>query len=325
MKKVRPRIAAHSRFSGRLDAFPEEPSAMGTDRKGDSCLEFNTLPKTYATVYSIDKVAYIQYTSIMTYNATAVKIVIASPSDVPNERRIIRNVLSEWNNINAESSKVVLMPVGWETHSSPLMGSRPQQIINEQVLENSDVLIAVFWTRIGTPTGEAASGTIEEIQRHVDAGKPTMIYFSSAPVRPDSVDTEQFQLIKEFKSWCYEKGLVEGYETPEEFKEKLFRQVSQTVLRLYSSNQAVAIKASSSNVNNILKKSAKILLKAASMDPGGSVMRIETMGGLFIQSNDLSFAEQGNPRSEAQWEGALNQLISFGFVSQVSRGCLTRF
>ena len=37
----------------------------------------------------------------MGFKATVFKVMIASPSDVTAERNIIRDVLSEWNAINA--------------------------------------------------------------------------------------------------------------------------------------------------------------------------------------------------------------------------------
>ena len=73
-----------------------------------------------------------------------------------------------------------MMPAVDEARVCPAMGDRPQAIINKQVLANCDLLVAVFWTRIGSPTGVAVSGTVEEIQEHLNAGKPAMIYFSSA-------------------------------------------------------------------------------------------------------------------------------------------------
>jgi hypothetical protein len=100
------------------------------------------------------------------------------------------------------SRRIVLLPVGWETHSAPILGDRPQEIINSQILRDSDLLIAVFWTRIGTPTGKAVSGTVEEIDKHIHDGKPALIYFSSTPVRPESVDEEQYKMLKEFKEEC---------------------------------------------------------------------------------------------------------------------------
>ena len=135
----------------------------------------------------------------MSYKSTVFKVMIASPSDVCAERTIIREVLAEWNAVHSEMRQVVLLPVGWETHSSPEMGDRPQAIINKQILKNCDLLVGVFWTRIGTATEDYPSGTVEEIEEHIKAGKPVMLYFSSAPVLPDSVEADQYAELKRFK------------------------------------------------------------------------------------------------------------------------------
>jgi len=46
------------------------------------------------------------------YPADVKKVMIASPGDVYQERRVIRDVVDEWNTIHAEDRHVVLMPVG---------------------------------------------------------------------------------------------------------------------------------------------------------------------------------------------------------------------
>tara|TARA_R110002073_G_scaffold177188_12_gene335186 strand:- start:18527 stop:19411 length:885 start_codon:yes stop_codon:yes gene_type:complete len=169
------------------------------------------------------------------YSANVLKVMIASPGDVADERQTARDVIYEWNCIHSEDRALVLLPVGWETHSAPSMGDRPQAIINKEVLMNCDLLVAVFWTRIGSPTGVAASGTVEEIEEHLNADKPAMIYFSSTPVRPDSVDEAQYSALKEFKQECFEKGLVESYESLTEFRDKFSRQLTQTIIRHFQS------------------------------------------------------------------------------------------
>ena len=117
----------------------------------------------------------------MPFEAIVYKVMIASPSDVIRERKIIREILAEWNTINSESRGIVLLPVGWDTDVSPSMGEHPQKIINKQVLKDCDLLVGVFWTRIGTPTEEYFSGTVEEIEEHLKSGKPAMLYFSNTP------------------------------------------------------------------------------------------------------------------------------------------------
>lgn len=161
----------------------------------------------------------------MSYTATVFKVMIASPSDVASERSIIRELLADWNVVNADSKKTVLLPVGWETHSVPEMGNRPQDIINRQVLRGCDLLIGVFWTRIGTATGQFASGTVEEIEEHIRADCPVMLYFSNTPVTPDSIDPEQYRQLKEFRKACRSRGLYESYTDINDFRAKLYRQL----------------------------------------------------------------------------------------------------
>ena len=66
----------------------------------------------------------------MAYTATVIPVMIASPGDVAEERQVIREMIHEWNDINSARSKVMLTPIGWETHTSPELGVRPQKLIN---------------------------------------------------------------------------------------------------------------------------------------------------------------------------------------------------
>src|SRR5205814_8286775 len=115
--------------------------------------------------------------------------------------------------------------------------ARPQAIINKQVLAECDLLIAVFWTRLGSPTGKSPSGTVEEIEEHLKAGKPAMIYFSSAPVRPESVDQKQYKALLQFKEKCLKRGLIETYDSLSGFRDKVSRQLAHTVLRSFAAKK----------------------------------------------------------------------------------------
>lgn len=126
----------------------------------------------------------------MSYNAKVYKVFIASPNDVTIERNVIRSVLARWNAINSESQKTVLLPVGWDTHAAPESGKEPQQYINEHLLDKCDILIGVFWSRVGNPTKKYESGTIEEISRHIQERKLAMLYFSQKPY-PQDADLEK--------------------------------------------------------------------------------------------------------------------------------------
>lgn len=257
----------------------------------------------------------------MSYNSTVFKVVIASPSDVGAERNIIREVLAEWNAVHSEMRNVVLLPVGWETHSSPEMGDRPQAIINKQILKDCDLLVGVFWTRIGTATGDYPSGTVEEIEEHIKAGKPVMLYFSSAPVLPDSVDADQYAKLKKFKDSCKSRGLLETYSDINDFKSKFYRQLQ---LKLNSDAYFTAVSeppgdshsVSASSIPDMptLSREAQILLKEASQDPNGHIMRLPHLGGLLVQSNGKEFMRDNNPKERAAWEGAIEDLENLGLI-----------
>jgi hypothetical protein len=254
----------------------------------------------------------------MTYRANVIKVMIASPGDVATERQIIREVLFEWNSMHSEDKELVLMPIGWDTHSPPQMGDRPQAIINKRILKDCDLLVAVFWTRVGTPTGKSASGTIEEIEEHLAAGKPAMLYFSSAPVRIESVDDEQYHLLQEFKKQFYERGLVQTYDSISDFKEKFSRHIAQTInyddyfaeYRKHSEPEDVKKSQTNGLAKLNLSDESKQLLKDASLDKNGMILKIRTISGLEIGTNGKNFVDDSDPRSEAKWESAMQELLN---------------
>ncbi len=154
----------------------------------------------------------------MPFTANVIRVLIASPSDLVDERRVAINTVYEWNAQHAEAESVVLLPVAWETHATPRTGVRPQQAINEQIVDKSDILVGMFWTKLGTSTGVAPSGTVEEIERFVAAGKPTLLYFSKRPVDPDTVDPKQNRRFRDFKESTYDNVLVGTFESPKYLK-----------------------------------------------------------------------------------------------------------
>jgi len=157
----------------------------------------------------------------MSYNAKVYKVFIASPDDVRNEREIVRSVIMRWNAINAESKKIVLLPVGWETHAAPETGKSAQEYINEEVLDKCDILIGIFWAKLGIPTKIAKSGTVEEIQRHISEHKLAMLYFSTKEI-PNDVDLEQLKLVRSFKEEIRSKSLYGEFLDERDLENKLY-------------------------------------------------------------------------------------------------------
>ena len=125
-------------------------------------------------------------------------ILVASPGDVPAERDAVVEAINQWNSEHSRQMKLHLEGVRWETHAHPATGGRPQGFVNQQVADACDCAIAVFGTRIGTPTGEAESGTIEEIERLRSRGKGVGLYFSNASL-PRGFDEAQYAALKHYR------------------------------------------------------------------------------------------------------------------------------
>jgi len=256
----------------------------------------------------------------LSYEATVFNVMIASPGDVASERAIIRDVIYEWNAVHSSSRKIVLLPIGWETHSSPEMGEPAQTIINKQILSKCDVLVGVFWTRIGTPTERHLSGTVEEIEEHIATGKPTMLYFSSQPVAMDTVDLDQIKRIKQFKDSCQSRGLYQGYDSHSDFKEKFYRHLQLKVNEHQIFNDSLIEFESKDIVQSrttlpSLSTEARVLLKEASKDPHGTIIYARHIGGSSVQTNGKNLTPSIERREIAKWEAALDQLRSEGLIT----------
>jgi hypothetical protein len=152
------------------------------------------------------------------------------------ERQAATEAVNEWNAQHAVAESVVLLPVKWETHALPQSGIRPQEAINRQLVGGCDMLVGMFWTKFGTTTGVAESGTVEEIDQFVAAGKPTLLYFSSRPIDPNKIDLKQHKKLRSFKDATYKKVLTGGFSSVEALRQTLLRDLMRQV-RLFKSDQ----------------------------------------------------------------------------------------
>lgn len=171
----------------------------------------------------------------MSFKAETYLILIASPSDLTEERQIVTEAVYEWNAQHATAESVILLPVKWETYALPESGVRPQDAINRSLVARCDILVGLFWTRIGTPTGVADSGTVEEIDQFVANGRPAMLYFSSRPVDPNRLDLKQYRKLRAFKDATYKKALTGEFQGGDELRQALLRDLMRQVRELKAS------------------------------------------------------------------------------------------
>jgi len=134
--------------------------------------------------------------------------------------------VNDWNAQHAAAEGTVLLPVKWETHARPQSGTRPQEAINVQLVQSCDMLIGMFWTRFGTSTGVAESGTVEEINQFVEQKKPALLYFSNRPINPSLIDLEQHSKLQAFKNETYSNALVGSFSSVSELRQTLLRDLT---------------------------------------------------------------------------------------------------
>src|SRR5262249_17456444 len=166
-----------------------------------------------------------------------VRVFVASPSDVQRERDSLLGVVNELNRTCDSllgQAVVRLELVRWETDTFPDVG-RTQELITAQI-GDYDIFIGILWTRLGTPTGRAASGTIEEYEtayaRRQESGRPHIcFYFNKAASSPPRsvTDAEQLLGIAKFRERLTSMAYLREYDGAATFADTVRPHLAQIV------------------------------------------------------------------------------------------------
>ena len=155
---------------------------------------------------------------------------IGAPSDIKEEVQIAKDVINEWNYVHTELHHKVLLPLHWSISAYPNSGKHPQKIINEQVVDKSDLLICIFGSKLGTPTDTDISGSVEEINEHLKAGKDVMIFFRKNLEIESLDDMQQVEKLLKFKE------SIKGNALFEEYEKNSFKSILSQKLQLFLNN-----------------------------------------------------------------------------------------
>ncbi len=83
--------------------------------------------------------------SFMAILQTILQVFVASPGDIVDERKILKDVINEFNVTWGDTHNVRLDLLKWETHSSLGFGEDAQDVINQQVGDEYDIFLGVMW------------------------------------------------------------------------------------------------------------------------------------------------------------------------------------
>ncbi len=200
----------------------------------------------------------------MPEQATEIKlrVFLASPSDVADERKRVARVIDAMNKSEARAHGVTLELLKWED-VAPGMG-RPEQVLLDQLAPDKwDIFIGVLWLRFGSESGGIdpdtrqpyLSGTEEEFKiayRFNQArgdGFPKIMMYRCRRDPPNALELfshpkniEQFSCVNAFfdelKPTGNYPGLYQEYKTPEDFAELVRQHLGMQVAEFAQAQRA---------------------------------------------------------------------------------------
>ena len=189
----------------------------------------------------------------MAKTQTHLQVFIASPMDVNSERKVMKDVIDEFNEISNYNIHLDLLM--YEKDTYPARGMDPQDVINTQIGDSYDIFIGIMWGRFGSPTPRASSGTEEEFNRAVSRSKVSsenvqvMFYFKEEGISPSDIDIEQLAKVQKFKdSISKEYGvLYHSFDTTDDFRNKIRLHLNKAVQAWMQQNES----KSKLNIDNV--------------------------------------------------------------------------
>ncbi|MCH5279183.1 MAG: response regulator [Christensenellaceae bacterium] len=135
----------------------------------------------------------------MTKSINVYDLLISCPSDVSKFVNLLEKQVNHFNNYFGRANGVIVRCRYWTKDTYSEFGNSPQDLINRQIVDSSDMVVAVFWSRFGTATENYGSGTEEEIERMLSLKKQVFLYFLDKPIPPSKLDHAQYDKIIKFK------------------------------------------------------------------------------------------------------------------------------
>ena len=158
----------------------------------------------------------------MAKKVTRYDLLISCPGDAAGVVGIIKSVVEEFNQQFSDALGIDIRCRYWKDSAYAESGGKPQDLLNKQIVIPSDLAVAVFKNRFGSPTDKYGSGTEEEIEKMLSEGKQVFVFFDETPVKLSEIDLNEYEKVQDFKERYKDKGIFWLFSSEEEFR-KLFR------------------------------------------------------------------------------------------------------
>lgn len=180
----------------------------------------------------------------MPRSETILSIFVASPSDVSEERDRVDYIVRELNATHARRTGIRLEALRWERDvSAAAIKEDAQAEINDQIPQDYDVFLGIFWHRLGTSTMRSESGTVEEYEIAWEKFKNDpdsvrlMLYFKDAPpLSMDEFDADQFKKVMEFRKKVEKEVIYKKFVDADSFANIVRADITKLILDKASSS-----------------------------------------------------------------------------------------
>lgn len=182
-----------------------------------------------------------------------IRIFVSSPGDVADERAQCEGAVQELNmTLHALMPErgVELELIRWETHTHPDLTGNPQQVVDDQIGVDYHIFLGIMWTRFGTPTSSAGSGTEREFRAAYQGWQERrlpahiLFYFGEAPIPAQLAreNAEQLKAVNDLRTELAQKGLIGSYwyDARVDFGSQVRRDLVLVVSRLLNAAEPAA-------------------------------------------------------------------------------------
>ena len=248
------------------------------------------------------------------FQSNAYRIMIGNPSDIVEEVSIAKEVILKWSCLNAESHNIVLLPLHWTDNAYPGTGQHPQKMLDRILVDKSDMLICIFGSKIGTETDTHDSGSIEEIEEHIKAGKQVMIFFKRNG-NVLNIDLNQIKKLQSFRERIKNTTMWWEYDSANDFRKLLEDKLQLFVNDNWLNQPVVATKTEEPEIKYKYGEFELVIFsKWANNTVDKQYMAVWTRLGLEVHMgyhNGYTFA-----RGEelAEFEDYINRLCDDGLI-----------
>lgn len=161
----------------------------------------------------------------MSYNALVLQLLLSAPGDLPeSHKQVVQRTIRHWNNEQARFYGIHFSPTDWKEGGTPEFGNYAQDVLNDQIVNDSDAGLVVFTDRLGTATDEHESGTAEEIHRLRQQGKDVAVFVNNCPRSPLTGPAhDEKTRLNQYLDTLKKQAFIADYDTEHRLGEVVYR------------------------------------------------------------------------------------------------------